>query len=105
MVKKYIDADMAISALDRAVCDYCICPCDKPYSKECYAVDNYSAGIRVIEALPSAGVVKVVRCKDCVFWKNRHLCRVFSIHGTVDTNAEDFCSYGERRTDECKRNA
>ena len=80
MTKKYIDADMAISALDRAVCDYCVCPCDKPYSKKCNAVDNYSAGIRVIEDLPTADVRENVhgewiriysgnyKCSSCGDW-------------------------------------
>ena len=42
---------------------------------------------------------EVVRCKDCRFWHKETVSCEFV---TADTNwyAEDFCSYGERRTDE-----
>ena len=40
--------------------------------------------------------VKVVRCKDCRFWKNEHLCLVMSRYGSMETKAEHFCSWGER---------
>ena len=52
--------------------------------------------------------VGVVRCKDCKHWKlidslNPHWeCQIF--HGLHEygylTNADDFCSYGERREGE-----
>lgn len=41
--------------------------------------------------------VLVVRCKDCRFWKNEHLCLVMSRYGSIDTKAEHYCSWGERR--------
>ena len=41
-------------------------------------------------------MVRVVRCKDCRFWKNEHLCLVMSRYGSIDTKAEHYCSYGER---------
>ena len=41
--------------------------------------------------------VEVVRCKDCRFWKNEHLCLVMSRYGSMETKAEHFCSWGERR--------
>lgn len=93
----YISRQMAMDSLNRAVCDYCVCPCDKPYSKECNAVDNYSAGMRVIEALPSADVVEVVRCKDCIHFLTPHGCG--HIDGMVTAIDDGFCSYGERRAD------
>ena len=39
----------------------------------------------------------IVRCKDCRFWKNEHLCLVMSRYGSIDTKAEHYCSWGERR--------
>ena len=39
----------------------------------------------------------VVRCKDCRFWKNEHLCLVMSRYGSIDTKAEHYCSWGERK--------
>ena len=48
----------------------------------------------------------IVRCKDCRWWNgnpetmhNNHLCRNWSKFGSIDTSADDFCSYGERRED------
>ena len=54
-----------------------------------------------IEHLPSADVVKVVRCKDCenyqTDWKphfnDRHYCAVMDSFMPVD----GFCNYGERK--------
>lgn len=40
---------------------------------------------------------ELVRCKDCRFWKNEHLCLVMSRYGSIDTKAEHYCSWGERR--------
>lgn len=57
-----------------------------------------------VDRLPTADVVEVVRCKDCVWWEIRGL------PGTVGrcenphnglwneyTYACDYCSYGERK--------
>ena len=49
-----------------------------------------------IKDAPSADA-DVVRCKDCRFWKNEHLCLVMSRYGSIDTKAEHYCSWGERR--------
>ena len=43
--------------------------------------------------LPSADVVQVVRCDDCVYYGSRRWCELHS--SVFDDNA--FCSYGERR--------
>ena len=40
---------------------------------------------------------EIVRCKDCKYWKNEHLCLAWSRFGSIETKAEQFCSYGERR--------
>lgn len=52
-------------------------------------------------SLPVVDAVPVVRCKDCVAWK-RNVGIVDSPNGhcfehDIDTNGQDFCSYGERR--------
>lgn len=50
---------------------------------------------------------ELVRCKDCRWWNgsqetmhNNHLCRNWSNFGSINTSADDFCSYGERREDD-----
>ena len=61
----------------------------------------FSAGVRtIIAGMPVADVAPVVRCKDCKYWQNnndgypREECRWG--HGEIP-EANDFCSYGERR--------
>ena len=67
-----------------------------------------------IEALPSAhcdncpypddydGRVQVVRCKDCKHYEeiNQPYPQMFCRKLFLDTKEDDFCSYGERRTEE-----
>ena len=46
--------------------------------------------------------VEVVRCKDCKYWKAEKDYGMFCSHWggiLTDSTADDFCSYGERRTD------
>ncbi|MBR5874831.1 MAG: hypothetical protein IKY90_08895 [Oscillospiraceae bacterium] len=58
----------------------------------------------IIDAMPSADVVQVVRCKYCRYWDE---CRIgeglceHPVNGiTRDyTLGDDFCSYGERKPD------
>lgn len=40
--------------------------------------------------------IDIVRCSECKFWKNKHLCATWSAFGTIETDADDYCSYGER---------
>ena len=59
-----------------------------------------------ITSFPTVDAVPVVRCKDCVHWYDREgVCLKIYSDGAVspyawqDRNEDDFCSYGERRTD------
>ena len=55
----------------------------------------------VIDAIPAADVVPVVRCKDCMYRSydydcvGNHLCEKRGNRYYCEDN--DFCSYGERR--------
>ena len=62
----------------------------------------------IVENEPTADVIEVVRCKDCKYmchYTDGHLeCRLLSDLKPIPTtyctmNADDFCSYGERRED------
>lgn len=62
--------------------------------------------IERIHKAPTLDAVEVVRCKDCKHYKphNRsakwHCKALYCCRITVmKTNPDDFCSYGERRTD------
>jgi hypothetical protein len=53
--------------------------------------------------------MEVIRCKECVHWyESEGVCLKIYSDGAVspyawqDRNPDDFCSYGERRTDERK---
>lgn len=76
--------------------------------KELYKLFEESNGIiklhvSDVDMLSTVDVVEVVRCKDCVYWQDNNdgyphkECR----WGKDETpDAYDFCSYGERRTDD-----
>ena len=49
-----------------------------------------------INTLATADVVEVVRCKDCTEW-DKNECECSHWYGFREN---DFCSYGERRTDD-----
>lgn len=56
----------------------------------------------IVAAIPAADVAEVVRCRDCAAWK-RNVGIVDSPNGhcfehDIDTNGQDFCSYGEYQT-------
>ena len=56
----------------------------------------------IISDIPSADVAEVVRCKECRNYRTRDdgttcCVREFAIEGW---NADDFCSYGERKDNE-----
>ena len=65
--------------------------------KLCWKVINGFIG--VIETEPTVDAVEVVRCKDCEGWESKlgryGFCEYFNKHKHFD----DFCSYGERRTE------
>lgn len=50
---------------------------------------------------PTAEVVEVIRCRDCVHWGGTtygFVCRKYSgIETKVCMGADHYCSYGERR--------
>ena len=53
---------------------------------------------RAILETPTADVVEVVRCKDCKYYIANYCTR--DINGRTNMfymNADDFCSYGERK--------
>ena len=63
--------------------------------------DGVSCTLELLKTQPTADVVEVVRCEDCVYWEqatdNSGNCNRAFERTAYDT---DFCSYGERREDE-----
>jgi hypothetical protein len=68
-------------------------------------IDGWLANIidDTIEQAPTIDAVEVVRCKHCRKWTNGDdtygTCQ-WNEYQTLQTRYDDFCSYGERRTDE-----
>ena len=72
-------------------------------TKSAYAA-FWKAG-KIIKKLPTVDAVEVVRCKDCMYYDAKiHRCDHPNLNYDVecydqwiDTEPDDFCSYGERR--------
>ena len=75
---------------------------DKEHGNE-HFVYGVESVLEYAEYLPTVDAVPVTRCKDCKYWQDNNdgypheECR-WAHEETPD--ADDFCSYGERRTDE-----
>jgi hypothetical protein len=94
---RYIDADALIERLKfkRDETD----KVKKKYS-------GLECAISQVQKQPTADVVEVVRCKECVFWDvektglvDECVCKMHSVvkvHSRY-TNPTDYCSYGERK--------
>ena len=44
----------------------------------------------------SSAEPEIIRCKDCKHRSKSGLCNMWSVFGTVTTDDDMFCSYGER---------
>ena len=62
--------------------------------------DCFRRCIDLIDSIPAADVVEVVRCKDCLYSTERY-GHMECIHGVSYRNTwnkpDFFCSYGERK--------
>lgn len=77
-MEAYITKNQAIHAMEQVT------------QPECFIEDTRKNFARIIEELPAADVVEVVRCNDCV--KNEK-CMLYSDYRYPFFD-EDFCSYG-----------
>lgn len=57
----------------------------------------------LVQDAPTVDAVEVVRCKDCKGWCPEEIAKAYgaprycTLTG-IPTDADDFCSYGERKT-------
>ena len=81
---EYIKREAAIKAIEKS--DYTLIANDADDCKADYLRE-------IIESVPTADVVSVVRCKDCkhLFYTMCAAC------GFLPHKPDDFCSYGERK--------
>lgn len=93
-MEEYITKEQAIAAMEQVT---------RP---ECFIEDTRKNFVKIIEELPAAGVVEVVRCKDCEYfrpWADHQKfgdCMVYvcDLEDPFTMEETDFCSDGERRS-------
>ena len=61
---------------------------------------HQSQAIYAIRDVPTADVVEVVRCKDCVFCVKTQGACIWCRLNDCRFDKDGFCSYGERRSNE-----
>ena len=94
MAKKYIEREKEYIERE-AVLDALY---DNEYTTLC-PLDEVSS---VIGDIPAADVVEVVRCRECMYWERGKDYCAYCNHWAgmlTETDADNFCSYGERRDD------
>ncbi len=57
--------------------------------------NDYKMITGVLYEMPTVDAVEVVRCKECKWYKDFDGC----FFSTTEVKEDDFCSYGERKTD------
>ena len=69
-------------------------PSNKKYYSDDY-IKGWEDGVKAqYEATKDA--VEVVRCKDCKWHLNGHLCKQLSQYGSIETPPSFYCGFGER---------
>ena len=93
MIAKYIAKEKLLQKLSRMI-EYC---------KNDNKVNGLTALFQVGDAImdcPTADVVEIVRCRDCVHRdpEDKKCNGVFQAKGGIfQMDDDDFCSYGERK--------
>lgn len=59
----------------------------------------------IVDLQPTVNAIEVVRCRNCKYATydksiDRYDCRNWGLDGDEYTEADDFCSYGEKRTND-----
>ena len=95
---RYIDADDEIRKWCVLNCGCEPCECGHTFE------ENGTEGCTLVDFIndqPTADVVEVVRCKDCVHtYTDTFLGNVVcSNHDCIPVKPDDYCSWGERRDD------
>jgi hypothetical protein len=95
MPDEYISREAALKYIKSEQCGTCS---DIGLCGNCAVL----VAVKLLAKVPAADVAEVVRCRGCVAWK-RNVGIVDSPNGhcfehDIDTNGQDFCSYGEYQT-------
>lgn len=100
-MSRYIDADRLIKQMERRYEEMRL-----KYGEYDQFNMGYAEGMVAIDNAPTVDVVAVTRCKDCKHcneytnWSNREYLGC-SWNGEIyEVEAEHYCSYGEKRTED-----
>ena len=111
MKKRLIDVKKVINSMQK-----CLDECS-PDEKDSVAYFAFAAIITALKQEPTVDSVEVVRCKDCKHWHEEtgwcyyhsHFidedglaCHPWESNNWKMLDADDFCSYGERKYNERK---
>jgi hypothetical protein len=97
--QRLIDANKVIGAMQK-----CLDECSEE-EKQSVAYFAFESIITALKQEPTVDAVEVVRCKDCKHYKRLDdgkskewgICRRINVPCTYPNN---YCSYGERRSDD-----
>ena len=87
-----IDIDMPISC---ATCPFTRAINTYSFDSMCVLTKKKANEIRHREEW--CPLIEVVRCKDCKWHFNGHLCKQLSQYGSIETPPSFYCGFGERR--------
>lgn len=104
---EYINKETAIAIIEEKQKE--LCPVGRygrgyVYSTDREKYDSWDEIIDALENIPSADVVPVVQCKNCVHYDLGVCLKIYS-DGNAHPEAwqprklEEFCSYGERKNE------
>lgn len=98
-MSEYIEREAVIDEIESTTWYHINCQKSLVEGAACEADALYKATdiYNVIKSAPTADVVKVVRCKDCLYATERygHLICINGIYHW--NNPDDFCNHGVRR--------
>lgn len=92
---RLIDADALMEAI--GIADECK-DCPRHGRFGCKEDSAFAYACEEITDAPTVDAVHVVRCKDCK-WKDDYGCAIKIVDESDKPKDNDFCSFGERRTD------
>jgi hypothetical protein len=99
MAKEYIERDALLKRMEER-----LAALRREYGDYDHYTDGFEEGCVAVEDATAADVVEVVRCKDCEAWqenpwsKGEMVCKCWA--EWLPTEPDDFCSCGERRTND-----
>lgn len=95
---RLIDADALIEFMDGRLFDL-----REMYGNYDHYTDGFECALCLAEDATTIDAVPVVRCRDCKYNSEAKAIGEDSLwcdYWAIDPDENDFCSYGERRSDE-----